>query len=357
MEINEISKLAKYRLFGHQPRSTAILKEAFDHFDFSYSDLYGRGPLINDFEEKMAQVLNKEKACFMPSGTMAQQIALRIYADQANCVNIAYHPLSHLEIHEQDAIRKIHHLKPILLGEKERLFTLADLKQVSEPLSSLLIELPQREIGGQLPTYAELKAICDYAHQQGVKVHLDGARLWESIPYYQKEIKEITALFDSVYVSFYKGIGGIAGAIIAGDAAFIEQVKIYKRRLGGDLISLYPYIIPADYFYEKRKNNFVQYAAQAKVLAKLFNQIPQIQTVPEVPQVNMFHVFLHTDQAKIKQAIQAVYEKYNLAITSHLQEINSNLYKFETSIGDCYSQIPLATIEEALKYFQAELQK
>ncbi len=81
---------------------------------------------------------------------------------------------------------------------------------------------------------------------------LDGARLFESLPFYQKSAADICVLFDSVYVSFYKGIGGIAGAILAGDRDFIEEAIVWKRRHGGDLISLYPYIPSADYYFNQR---------------------------------------------------------------------------------------------------------
>ena len=142
---------------------------------------------------------------------MAQQIALRIWADRAGNKTVAFHPECHLEKYEHMAYRELHGLEAVLLGEPDRLFTLDELLAVDRPISSLLIELPQREIGGQLPTWEELEAITSYAHAKGMKLHLDGARLWECQPYFQKTYKEIVADFDSVYVSFYKILFGLAG--------------------------------------------------------------------------------------------------------------------------------------------------
>lgn len=243
---------AAYPLGGHGPRDVQVLRQAFEEVPGSMSsDMYGKGNVIEDFQDKMASYLGKEAAVFFPSGTMAQQIALRIWCDEKGLKRVAYHPLCHLEIHEQDGMKELHHIEAVLLADKERLITLDDVRQMEGEISCLLLELPQREIGGQLPPYGELEAISAYCREKGIRLHLDGARLFEITPYYNKSAAEICALFDSVYVSFYKGIGGIAGAILAGDASFTEQSKIWKRRHGGDLISLYPYIVSSEYYFDR----------------------------------------------------------------------------------------------------------
>ena len=93
--------------------------------------------------------------------------------------------------------------------------------------------MPQREIGGQLPSWSDLEAQVAWARDRGVAVHMDGARLWESGPFYERSYAEIAALFDSVYVSFYKGIGAIAGAALSGPAPFIGEARLWQRRSGG----------------------------------------------------------------------------------------------------------------------------
>jgi threonine aldolase len=153
--------------------------ESFENMDSSIeADIYGTGRIINDFEKEIAQLLGKESAVFFPSGTMAQQIALRMWSDKLGLKKVAYHPLCHLEIHEKDGLKVLHHLESILLGSSDRLFTIQDLESVSEPIACLLIELPQREIGGQLPSWEELVEISEYCKNKGIKLHLDGARLF-----------------------------------------------------------------------------------------------------------------------------------------------------------------------------------
>ena len=125
----------------------------------------------------------------MPSGTMAQQIALRIWSDRRGSPTVAFHPTCHLEIHEQKGYQLLHGLHGRLVGDPDRLITLADLEAIAEPVAALLLELPQREIGGQLPEWAELEAQTALGAERGIALHLDGARLWESGPFYERDAR------------------------------------------------------------------------------------------------------------------------------------------------------------------------
>lgn len=346
----EAFKQTKYQLNGHGLRNIQTLKEALKNIDEQQeSDMYGKGKIIEDFQDKMAVYLGKEDAVFFPSGTMAQQIALRIWCDRKELKRVAYHPLCHLEIHEEDGLKELHHIKPILLADKNRLIHLEDVVNMEEDIACLLLELPQREIGGQLPDYKTLESISAYCNKKGIKLHLDGARLFEILPYYEKSAADICKLFDSIYVSFYKGIGGIAGAILAGDKTFTSESKVWKRRYGGDLISLYPYIISADFYFDQRSNQMKQYYEEAKELAELFNQCHAISTKPLEPVSNMFHVHFDLSKEKVESILVAVYEATGIGLTSNLRKISEEACYYEVSIGDQYSNIPK---EELRKLFQ-----
>lgn len=335
-----------YPVTGHRPRNLQVLKDALNQLDGHLeSDIYGAGTLIEEFQAKMAAYLGKETAVFFPSGTMAQQIALRIWCDQLGVKRVAYHPLSHLEIHEEDGLKKLHGIEAVLLADKERIFTLEDVQSMDDEIACLLIELPQREIGGQLPEYGELVAISQHCRKKGIKLHLDGARLLEVLPYYQKTADEVCALFDSVYLSFYKGIGGIAGAILAGEEAFIKESKVWKRRHGGDLISLYPYILSADYYFQQRKDQFPRYFEDAKELAQYYNGCSSMATRPTVPVSNMFHVHVQMPKEKLEPLLLTVYEETGVALTHYLRDVDGTSCYFEVTIGDRYAQLP----KEALK--------
>ncbi|TJY40660.1 low specificity L-threonine aldolase [Cohnella pontilimi] len=354
----EAFKQAPYPLGGHGKRNIQILKEAFREIDGSLpSDMYGKGEIIEDFQARMADVLGKEAAVFFPSGTMAQQIALRIWCDANGLPRVAYHPLCHLEIHEEDGLKKLHRIEPVLLADKHRLITLEDVMRLQEDISCLLLELPQREIGGQLPAYEELEAISAWCRDKGIKLHLDGARLFEILPYYRKSAAEICRLFDSVYISFYKGIGGIAGAILAGDEPFVQEAKVWKRRHGGDLISLYPYIVSSDYYFQQRIDKMDPYYRDAKQLAGLFNQCNGVATLPEVPVSNMFHVHFQLPKETVEPLLIGVYESTGIGFTSYLRDNDAAGCFFELSLGDAYADVPEDRMKLALRMLSDKLKE
>lgn len=354
----EAFKQTKYQVAGHGKREVQILKKALQAFEGNQdSDMYGKGKIIEEFQDKMAAYLGKETSVFFPSGTMAQQIALRIWCDKKGVRKVAYHPLCHLEIHEEDGLKELHHIEPVLLADKNRVIELDDVMNMEEEISCLLLELPQREIGGQLPDYETLEKISSYCRDKGIKLHLDGARLLEILPYYQKSASEICSLFDSVYVSVYKGIGGIAGAILAGDYDFTEESKVWKRRHGGDLISLYPYIISADYYFDQRSQKMDQYYKDAKELAALFNSCHAVSTLPMEPVSNMFHVRFHAPKEQMESVLVELYETTGVGLTSYLRETTEKACNYEVSIGDQYANLPKEEIKQVFLKLDERMRK
>ncbi|PSR36758.1 MAG: low specificity L-threonine aldolase [Sulfobacillus thermosulfidooxidans] len=349
-------KETSHQISGHGRRRVQILKEALaDAEEMTDADYYGQGVIIEEFQNKIAEYLGKESAVFFPSGTMAQQIALRIWCDQKNLHKVAYHPLCHLEIHEEGGLRHLHHIEPILLGAPDRLIDLADVVNLPESVAVLLLELPQREIGGQLPPFETLQDIAQVCRERGIVLHLDGARLFEVLPYYQKTAAEVSALFESVYVSFYKGIGGIAGAILAGPKPFTGQAKIWKRRHGGDLISLYPYILAADYFFHRRVNNMARYYAQAQELAARFNRLQGVWTMPLVPVSNMFHVYIDLPKEQVEAILEQLHRATAIGLTGVLREQGTHSCSFEVSVGDQLGMIPELALRDLFDQFNTLL--
>jgi threonine aldolase len=354
----EAVKQAEYVLGGHGPRSLEVLKEAFREVDGSLGgDAYGRGKVIEDFQNKMAAYLGKESAVFFPSGTMAQQIALRIWCDEKQVKKVAYHPLCHLEIHEEDGLKELHHIEPVLLADKDRLIRLEDVERMPEDVSCLLLELPQREIGGQLPDYGELEAISAYCREKGIRLHLDGARLFEVTPYYGKTAAEICSLFDSVYVSFYKGIGGISGAVLAGSPDFTERSKVWKRRHGGDLFSLYPYVVSADYYFDRRIGRMEQYYEDAKELATLYNECHGVTTRPAVPVSNMFHVHIQLGKERLEALLVDIISETGLQLNHYVKDNGDSESSYEVSIGDMYAKVPKERIRDAFRALDRKLKE
>ncbi|HEX9038432.1 MAG TPA: beta-eliminating lyase-related protein [Ktedonobacterales bacterium] len=298
-------------------------------------DHYGEGKLIADFERDVAGILGKEAAVFMPSGTMAQQIALRIWSDRGGRRLVGFHPTCHLEIHERKGYQLLHALSGVLIGDPGALMTMRDLVATPEPLAALLLELPQREIGGQLPTWDELVEQTAWARSRGSAAHMDGARLWEAAPAYGRDYAEVAALFDSVYVSFYKGVGAIAGAALAGDAEFVAEARHWLRRHGGNLIHLYPYVISARTRLRERLPRFPDYHRRALEIAAALRNAPGVTLKPDPPHAHMAHVYLEGETEALVNASARLAEAERVTMLTWARPSGvPGVSVFEMTIGD-----------------------
>lgn len=313
------------------------------------ADVYGEGALIEEFEREVAALLGKEAALFLPTGTMAQQIALRIWAERTHIDTVAYHPMCHVETKEEKGYQRLHGLHARLVGDPRRLMTLEDLRGVAEPLAALLIELPQRDLGGQLPVWEDLRAQTEWTRERGAAVHMDGARLWESAPFYGRSYAEIGALFDSVYVSFYKGVGAIAGSALAGTADFIAAARVWQVRHGGRIIHLFPYVLSARTKLRQRLDRFPHYHERAVTMAGVLRSVPGIVVKPDPPQTHMMHVYLAGDPERLTAAALDVAREEKVHLFQALRPTDLPGWSmFELSIGDAADAL---TDNEIRDYF------
>lgn len=347
----------QYFLHGHKRQSLkARLEELAEFCEHSDGpDYYGAGPLIRDFEADIAARLGKPAAVFMPSGTMAQQIALRLWCDRQQIRTVAYHPTCHLEIHCQQTLLVVHNIRARLIGEKPRLFGLDELKAVAEPLACVLIELPQREIGGLLPSWDELTEICRWARDQNIRLHMDGARLWESRPFFGQSLETIAGLFDSVYVSVYKGLGGMTGALLCGDQDFVAEARCWQQRLGGTLIHQYPFVLAAKMRIEARFDRFDDYHQRAKALAQALTRVDGVQVKPDPPQSHMMHVFLSGRREALLGAAVELAEREKWCLFRTLRETDvPNQWGFELCVGDAALELKDEDVERHMRWLMTK---
>lgn len=226
-----------------QQRHLLSLPEVVD------SDAYGTGKQKSHFETHIAGLFGKKVGLFFITGVQAQLAALKIHCTRAENPQVAWHVTCHLETAELRAYEELYGLSRILLGSKaDTIPTVEEIKSVLDlPLEDrpavLVLELPNRELGCATYTFEELFEISAACKSADVKLHCDGARIWEIEPYYQatagKLFSDIAALFDTIYVSFYKGLQGASGAmLLADDESLIADAKVWQRRAGGNAFSL-----------------------------------------------------------------------------------------------------------------------
>jgi len=341
-------------LWGHGLRTPAEMLAEISSLgpDELSADSYGSGGTVAILEEDVRTLLGKPAAVFMPSGTMIQQIALRIHAERRNRRVVAFHPTCHLELHEDQAYQRLHGLIGRPVGAANGLITIADLEQIHEPLAALLIELPQREIGGSLPTWKDLKAQVGWAHKRGAAVHLDGARLWACGPFYDRPVAEVAALFDTVYVSFYKDIGGTAGGMLLGDEDVISQAREWRHRHGGTLPALWPEAAAALAGLRLRLPRMGQYVAHAQAIAGALGALDGVAVMPDPPPTNMMHVYLRTSAAHVIAGIRRLAAEDKLWAFSGSNPADVPGYRrLELSVGDATLTFTPREVADAIGAF------
>ena len=312
-------------------------------------DVYGDGGIVTDLEQHIAELLGKPAAVFLPSGTMAQGATLRVHADNRGQRTVLWHPFCHLDQHENQAHARLHALVGRPVGRADRLITLADLEAVAEPFAALLLELPQRDLGGELPDWDELTSQVEWARGRGAAVHLDGARLWEASAGYQRSPAEIAALFDTVYVSFYKGIGALPGCCVAGTTEVVAQVREWRRRLGGTLYGMWPAAASALTLLPERLAAMPANLEHARAIARAVAGLSGVRVVPDPPQTPMMHLLFDVSAERFVANARRLAEEQSLWVWPQASATaDPRVVRCELSVGRATRRLSPDTIAAAL---------
>jgi threonine aldolase len=310
-------------------------------------DVYGGGDSVKRVESRVAELLGKEAGVLFPSGTMAQPVALRIWCDRSGCPAIGFHPQCHLDVHEERGYEHLHGLHARPIGNRDRLVTRADLDEVGEPLGALLLELPQRDLGGQLPTWRDLRAQATWARRRGVALHLDGARLWQCGPFYKRRLAEIAALFDTVYVSLYKDLGSLGGCVLAGPADVIAEARVWRIRHGGRLSTYEPMALSAEQGLDERLPRMPSFVRKAREIGVALARVDGVDVVPDPPQTAMFHVHVRGDIERLEDALfELANETGTLLGTYFAPTPVTGVQMTEINIGSPSLDVPTREIAE-----------
>lgn len=288
-------------------RELAAYAEGLDE-DVVGWDSYGEHGPVAELESRVARLLGTPAAAYFPSGIMAQQSALRVWTDRMGSRRVALPDLSHLIVHEEDGPRIVHGLEFVHLTAGPRPATAADLATIPGELGAVLVELPLRDAGYLLPSWEELIALAQACRERGVPLHFDGARLWESAPHFGRSLEEIAGLADSVYVSFYKGLGGLSGAALVGDDDFVREAKLWRRRLGGTVWTAAPHALSALQGLDTvlpRMGELRDFAVRLAVALREAG----VRVSPAQPHTNAFRVFLEADVAALRERIVRAMEQ------------------------------------------------
>jgi threonine aldolase len=206
-------------------------------------DRYGTGGSVEDLEKKFATITGKEKAIYMPTGTMANQLAIAVLSGDNTKVFVQ--DTSHVYRDEADAAQSVFNKRLMPLAKNETYFTAEELKKAVENLASeevfksgigcVAIENPVRRRDGRMVPLDEIKKVSEYCRTNNIRLHLDGARIYMAAAWSGNTVKDYSAYFDTVYISLYKYLGASGGAILCGDKSVIEKMPHLIKIHGGNM--------------------------------------------------------------------------------------------------------------------------
>jgi threonine aldolase len=298
----------------HTPAEYAQLLARLTASNEVTPDDYSLGGAVEQLETRMAVMLGKEAAVWLPTGTLANHLAVRILA--GNKRRVLVQAESHLYNDCGDCAQTLSGLTLIPLAPGKAAFTLADVERasneammgrVASPVGAIQIESPVRRQQGERFDFSEMKRISAWARERRIGLHLDGARLLIECAYTGRPVKEYTALFDTVYVSMYKFFNAASGAILAGPKALLDGLYHTRRMFGGGLPHAWPFAAVSMHFaegFEKRMRAAVENAERTiALLAKDSNfEIERVANGTNIFRMHVINVNPPIYQGRLEQA-------------------------------------------------------
>ncbi len=222
-------------------RPTPAMRQAMASAEVG-DDVYGDDPTVRALEALTASLLGTEDAVFMVSGTMTNQVALRVHTEAGD--EILADQFAHIAVLERGAPAALSGLTVRALPGRGGLFSAADVAAaIRQPLPFLpLVQPPQKLVclenthnigGGTIWALSEIEAIAAVARRHGLALHLDGARLWNAAVATGIAEGDYAKPFDSISVCFSKGLGAPMGSALAGSRAFVQRARRFKALFGG----------------------------------------------------------------------------------------------------------------------------
>ena len=206
-------------------------------------DRYGVGGVVTELEKKFADITGKEKAIFMPSGTMANQLAIATLSGEHTKVIVQ--ETSHVYRDEADAAQRVFGKRLIPLANEATYFTTVELQQAvkyhksgeafESEVGCVSIENPVRRSEGRMVPITEIKKISAYCNSNNIKLHLDGARIYMAAAWSGVSVKEYASYFDTIYISLYKYLGAAGGAVLCGSTEVIGKMEQLIKIHGGSI--------------------------------------------------------------------------------------------------------------------------
>ena len=314
-------------------------------------DVYGEDPSARRLQELAAEMFGKEAALFVPSGTMGNQIAVRLHTQPGQ--EVIVEERSHMFNMEMAGMAVISGALAHPIRCPDGMMDWDSIEAAIRPHTSyfaqtglVAVENTQNLAGGTVMSFERMQEIADRAHEKGLPVHLDGARIFNAAIVLKRDVAEIASLFDSVMFCLSKGLGAPVGSMLAGSRELIDRAVPVRRMLGGGMRQVGVLAAAGLVALTKMPSRLGEDHLNAQLLAKGLASIPGTKIDPERVQTNIL-VF---DIAGTRQATTEFTTKLKqrgvLANAINAREMRMVTHK-DVSPGDC--ETALEAIREALR--------
>jgi threonine aldolase len=204
-------------------------------------DVYGEDPTVNRLQKRAAELFGKEAALFVPTGCMGNLIAIRCWTHHGN--EVICEDRSHVNLYELASMSAIAGCMPrTVRGGEDGIMTWEQIQASIRPkiyydsqTALVCLENTSNMAGGTVYPTERVHEICDNAHKLGLKVHLDGARVFNAAVALNDNVANMAAKVDSVMFCLSKGLGAPVGSMIVGSSEFIERARVYRKMFGGGM--------------------------------------------------------------------------------------------------------------------------
>ena len=255
-------------------------------------DVMGDDPTVNQLETRTAEILGKPAALYVPTGTMSNQIAIRVHTQPGD--EILIHARAHMYYYESGAPAALSGVTCGLLPGERGIFTTDDIEAALRPANVhypptrlICIENTHNRGGGAIWPLEKIAEIETLARKHNLKMHLDGARLWNASAATGIPEKDYARYFDSVSVCFSKGLGAPVGSALAGSEEFIARARRIRKQFGGGMRQAGIIAAGALYALEHHRQRLTQDHAHAQKLARALAQLPHLEINPDNVESNI----------------------------------------------------------------------
>src|SRR5258708_9738033 len=220
-------------------RPTAEMRRAMADAEVG-DDVYGEDPTVNRLEQRAAEIFGMEAALFVPSGCMGNLIAIKVWTHHGN--EVICEERSHVNLYELASMSAIAGCMPRAVRGDDGMLTWKEVEAAIRPeiyydsqTALVCLENTHNMAGGTVYPTARAEEIRDGVHAAGLKIHLDGARIFNAAAALGENVAQMTRKFDSVMFCLSKGLGAPVGSMVVGPRAFIEKARIYRKMFGGGM--------------------------------------------------------------------------------------------------------------------------